>query len=357
MEDRLARRIAAGPSTATFGMSDPTTRLFSPVPGRGSREGRLQAGVHPAVLDVAPGGAQRQQGLAAKEPLNGDHPPVWERSGIVVVRLSHAAIVPQRRPGGQGATALLPRLPTRPGTGVGAREQRAATGPGSPSVRPLARWSSPECRGAVMMSAPRAAAVAPPAGPAVGAHSHSAALGGRAGCPAWPGRLRYCADRPDWRPGCWMRTPWARHRGGTPPWTTRARAQDHVPPGGAWSQPRLGCHVQDRGEGHAPPPRAHPPLHGRRAHAATATVLRASTCPPRAAAIRPGPAPDSAGAPAWGRSRAPGPHAAPLASDSETACRNRGNAPARIRWSAASGRSSGPMASRLLRLAQRHSAA
>src|SRR5499427_8927088 len=73
-------------------------------------------------------------------------------------------------------------------------------------------------------------------------------------------------------------------------------------------------------------------LHGRRAHDATATVLRDVTCPSRAAAVRPGPAPDSAGWPAWGRSRAPGPNAAPPASDSETACHNRGNAPARIRW-------------------------
>src|SRR5262249_56163881 len=100
------------------------------------------------------------------------------------------------------------------------------------------------------------------------------------------------------------------------------------------------------GEGHAPPPRAHHPLHMRRAHAATATALREVTCPPRAAAVRPGPAPDSAGAPAWGRSRAPGPNAAPLASDSETACRNTGNAPARIRLSAASGQTSGPIDTR-----------
>jgi hypothetical protein len=60
----------------------------------------------------------------------------------------------------------------------------------------------------------------------------------------------------------------------------------------------LCCHVQERGEGHAPPPRAHPPLHMRRAHAATATALREVTCPPRAAAVRPGPAPDSVGWPA-----------------------------------------------------------
>jgi hypothetical protein len=38
------------------------------------------------------------------------------------------------------------------------------------------------------------------------------------------------------RPGGCVRTLWARHRGGTPPLTTRARAQDHVPPGVAWSQ-------------------------------------------------------------------------------------------------------------------------
>jgi hypothetical protein len=94
VEEILARRIAAGPSAATFGMSDPTTRLSSPVPGRGRREGRLQASVHPAVLDVEPGGAQRQQGLTAKEPLHSNHPPVRERSGIVVARLSHAALVP-----------------------------------------------------------------------------------------------------------------------------------------------------------------------------------------------------------------------------------------------------------------------
>src|SRR5437773_12056681 len=45
-------------------------------------------------------------------------------------------------------------------------------------------------------------------------------------------------------------------------------------------------------------PRAHHPLHGRRAHAATATALREVTCPTRAAAVRLGPAPDSAGSPA-----------------------------------------------------------
>src|SRR5262249_6919664 len=149
--------------------------------------------------------------------------------------------------------------------------------------------------------------------------------------------------------------PWARHRGETPPLTTPARVQDHVPPGVAWSQTRLCCPVQDRGEGHAPPPRTHHPFHMRRAHAATATALREVTCPPRAAAVRPGPAPDSAGWPACGRSRAPGPNAAPPASDSETACRNRGNAPARLPWSAAAGRSSAPMAYGLLRLARRRS--
>src|SRR5712691_5647849 len=42
-----------------------------------------------------------------------------KRSGIVIVRLSHTARVPQRWPGCQDATALLPRLPTRPAIGMG----------------------------------------------------------------------------------------------------------------------------------------------------------------------------------------------------------------------------------------------
>src|SRR5712691_3583968 len=70
LEDILARRIATGPAAAAFGMSEPPAGLLVPVPGSGGRQGRLEAGIDPAVLDVDPGRAERQQGLAAKEPLH-----------------------------------------------------------------------------------------------------------------------------------------------------------------------------------------------------------------------------------------------------------------------------------------------
>ena len=73
-----------------------------------------------------------------------------------------------------------------------------------------------------------------------------------------------------------------------------------------------------------------------------ATVRLAVTAPARAGAARPGRAPDNAERPAWGRNRAPAPNAARPASDSETACRNRGNTPAGPGWCAGPGRSLGP---------------
>src|SRR5712691_10983730 len=54
----------------------------------------------------------------------------------------------------------------------------------------------------------------------------------------------------------------------------------------------------------------------------------AVTAPARAGAAQPGRAPNNAARPAWACNRAPAPNAARPASDSETACRNRGNTPA-----------------------------
>ena len=59
LEDVLTRRIATGPAAAAFGMSEPPAGLLVPVPGPGGRQGRLEAGIDPAVLDVDPGRAQR----------------------------------------------------------------------------------------------------------------------------------------------------------------------------------------------------------------------------------------------------------------------------------------------------------
>src|SRR5262245_25155463 len=131
-EDILACRIATGPAAAAFGMSEPAAGLLVPVPGPGGCQGRLEVGIDPAVLDMDPGRTERQQGLAAKEPLHRNDPPIRERFGIVVGRLSHMARVPQRWPGCQSATALLPRLPTRPATGMEERGPRATAGAWSP---------------------------------------------------------------------------------------------------------------------------------------------------------------------------------------------------------------------------------